>query len=95
MGHDRRRHPLAAACRSSSNSLEFPGFFYNSWTYDLQPQGRYLFAAIIPLGLLFGGTINYEGRWVRTIRAAAWVLLSLLSLYVLWQFAVLNPALRN
>ena len=36
------------------------GSLYNSWTYDFQPQGRYLFSALAPLAVLMGGTIDME-----------------------------------
>ena len=66
---------------------------YNSWTYDYQPQGRYLLSSIIPLGLLLCGPIDMESQRIRTIRTIGWVILYGVSLYSLWRFGIFNPAL--
>ncbi|MDW8325045.1 MAG: hypothetical protein RMK99_00640, partial [Anaerolineales bacterium] len=66
---------------------------YNSWTYDLQWQGRYLFPILIPLGALLGSLWEYESRRVRLLRAVGWVGLFFLGQYGLWKYVILNPAL--
>ena len=67
---------------------------YNSWTYDNQPQGRYLFSSIFPLGLLLCGPIDVESQQVRVVRMIGWMVLYGVSLYVLWHFGILNPVLK-
>jgi hypothetical protein len=66
---------------------------YNSWTFDFQPQGRYLFAALIPLALMEGGLFCYESRSVRGVRLTTWVVLYFIYLAVLWIFVLGNPEL--
>ena len=41
---------------------------YNSWTGDYQPQGRYLFIAIVPLAMWLWGLLPWEGAGLRAIR---------------------------
>ena len=67
---------------------------YNSWTHDFQPQGRYLFPLLLPLALLIGGTIEFEPRWLRTIRVLGILAMSILSLYVLWSVVLQDTGLR-
>ena len=57
---------------------------FNSWTGDYQPQGRYLFVAIVPLALWLWGLLPWEGVWLRAFRLASAVGLMLLALGVLW-----------
>jgi hypothetical protein len=66
---------------------------YNSWTFDFQPQGRYLFAALIPLSLIEAGLIKYESPSVQILRLVSWFGLYLLCLYVLWIYVLGNPVL--
>ena len=66
---------------------------YNSWVFDFQPQGRYLFAALIPLALLQGGLVCYEPRSVKIFRLFSWLILYLLCLGVLWFSVLGNPKL--
>ena len=65
----------------------------NSWTYDFQPQGRYLFASLVPLSILAGGLPVFENRWVKRFRALGWAGLYLLNLYILWFVVIINPVL--
>lgn len=70
------------------------GSIYHSFYFDWQPQGRYLFASIIPLFFLCFGTWSIQGRRWRFIHGLVLCLLIPLSCYVLIEYAVLNPALR-
>lgn len=67
---------------------------YFSWTVDYQPQGRYLFAALLPLTLWVGGVSNSEPKRLLWIRAAIWLALLALSHYILVTRLVISPALR-
>jgi hypothetical protein len=64
---------------------------YNSWMYDVQPQGRYLFSALAPLAVLMGGTIDIEPPLISKLRAYVWIALFVLSLFLLWYFVLRNP----
>jgi hypothetical protein len=66
---------------------------YNSWTVDFQPQGRYLFAALLPLAVISGGAAAYEPRWLRVLRLLIWFALYCLCLYVLWFMVLGEPRL--
>jgi hypothetical protein len=66
---------------------------YHSWTFDYQPQGRYLFSALIPLALILGGTAAGEPRWLQGLRLFIWALLFLLGLYILWVVLLGDPRL--
>jgi hypothetical protein len=66
---------------------------YNSWTFDYQPQGRYLFAALIPLALMWGGTYTFEPRWLRGTRLGIGAVLYGLSLSVVWLTILGSPIL--
>lgn len=66
---------------------------YRSLTYDLQPQGRYLFPSLIPLAILLFGTINYDEKVIRILRFVVFGLLYLLSLYSL-HFLAASPLLQ-
>lgn len=61
---------------------------YRSWTYELQPQGRYLFAGLPALALLLGGTWPQEARWLRGGRLVLWGLLGLLNVWVIQTLVV-------
>jgi hypothetical protein len=73
--------------------LVFASSFYYSWVTDWQPQGRYLFVALLPLGIILGGNPHLEPGWIRRLRVFAWGLLYLLALYVLWTMMLTNPHL--
>jgi hypothetical protein len=66
---------------------------YNSWSIDYQPQGRYLFAALIPLALMLGGTFTFEPRWLRGARLVIGAILYGLSLSVVWLTILGSPML--
>ena len=66
---------------------------YNSWTYDVQPQGRYLFGGLIPLGVLSFGMVPWESQTLRRVRWAIVVFLFGLNVYVLSTAILLNPNL--
>jgi hypothetical protein len=68
---------------------------YNSWTYDFQPQGRYLFPSLVPLAVLLAGTVELEPRWLRTARLLGLAALYLLGLYVVWSVLVASPLLMR
>jgi len=67
----------------------------NSWRVDEQPQGRYLFDALMPAAIIMAGTIALEPRWLRGVRAAAFAVLFVLCQIVLWTTVVFNPALTG
>ena len=64
---------------------------YYSWSFDFQPQGRYLFGAVAPLALLLWGTIPWESKWFARLRMALLIGLALFSQYILWFYVVLQP----
>jgi hypothetical protein len=64
---------------------------FNSWIYDVQPQGRYLFSALTPLAVLMGGTVDIEPSVISDLRAGVWIALLLFSVYLLWHFVLYNP----
>jgi hypothetical protein len=66
---------------------------YNSWTYDFQPQGRYLFPSLIPLAILLAGTMEQEPRWLRRLRLLSWACLYGLGVYVIWSVVLPAPLL--
>jgi hypothetical protein len=66
---------------------------FHSWTFDYQPQGRYLFSTLVPLALIFGGAVESEPRWLRRLRLLIWALLYVLGLYVLWVVLLGDPQL--
>jgi hypothetical protein len=70
------------------------GSMFHSLYYDWQPQGRYLFASLVPVFFLCFGTWMNEGRAWRIVHGLAVLLLVPLSGYVLIEYLVLNPALR-
>lgn len=75
--------------------INFYGSLYHSLYVDLQPQGRYLFACLVPLFFLCLGTWCRE-RWPwRLLHALPLALLLPLAFYVFIEFVVLNPALRG
>lgn len=74
-------------------ALSFLASLYNSWTYDFQPQGRYLFPALIPLAVLMGGTLELEPGRLRALRIASWLLLYGVGVYVLWSVVLPHPLL--
>jgi hypothetical protein len=66
---------------------------YYSWVTDWQPQGRYLFVALLPVGIMAGGNPHLEPGWIHRFRISIWGLLIVLSLYVLWTVMLTNPQL--
>jgi hypothetical protein len=68
--------------------LSIAASLYNSWTYDFQPQGRYLFSSVIPLAMLLAGTVEVENRWCIRFRAVSWLAGFTLCMYVLANFAL-------
>lgn len=71
------------------------GSMIHSWTFDFQPQGRYLSTALIPLALIFGGTAVFEPHLLRIARLFAWFILYGLCLYVLWFIVLQDSRLLN
>jgi hypothetical protein len=67
---------------------------YNSWTHDYQPQGRYLFVAVVPIALWMWGTLPWESPRTRAVRLGSAALLLALCAFVLWQIVLQNPAFR-
>lgn len=68
---------------------------YHSWTFDFQPQGRYLFPSIIPLTLMMAGTYFVEPRGWQRVRAAGWLVACGLCLYTLYRYVLINPNLLS
>lgn len=66
---------------------------YNSWTHDYQPQGRYLFVAVVPIALWMWGTLPWESPRIRAVRLGSAALLLALSAFVLWRIVLENPAM--
>lgn len=67
---------------------------YNSWTFDFQPQGRYLFSALIPLAILLGGPMGAAPPWQRRLGGLGWALLAGIALYILWFVVLPHPSLQ-
>jgi hypothetical protein len=65
----------------------------HSWIADFQPQGRYLFASIIPLAISCSGLAKFENRWIKGLRGLTWCGLYVLNLYILWFVVIINPEL--
>ncbi|RME61138.1 MAG: DUF2142 domain-containing protein [Caldilineae bacterium] len=68
---------------------------YNSWIYDVQPQGRYLFGGLIPLAVLCFGMLPWESQILRRTR---WMIVAFffgLNVYALTSAVLLNPALSK
>lgn len=76
-------------------ALNLFGSLYHSLYFDWQPQGRYLFASLIPIFFLCFGSCAIEGRWWRLVHGLVVAALIALSGYVLIEYAALNPALRS
>lgn len=53
---------------------------YHSWTYDFQPQGRYLFPILGILSILFHETREYLNRYILSL------LISLMFTFSFWSF---------
>jgi hypothetical protein len=66
---------------------------YRSWIYDYQYQGRYLFPSLIPLAIIFGGTLDVESTRMQQLRMLLWTSLYGLGIYVLWTQVAQNPVL--
>jgi hypothetical protein len=64
---------------------------YHSWSYDYQPQGRYLFAALVPIAVWMAGTLPLDSARVRALRLASAALALALSFYVLWYMVIQDP----
>ncbi|HEY1685396.1 MAG TPA: DUF2142 domain-containing protein [Tepidisphaeraceae bacterium] len=98
MALNRRRIPWPIwLCLSTAPLLiagNLFGSLYHSFHYDWQPQGRYLFASLVPLFFLCFGTWSTERKWWRAVRCLAILLLMPLCGYVLLQYVALNPFLR-
>ncbi|HEY1686871.1 MAG TPA: hypothetical protein VGG19_19070 [Tepidisphaeraceae bacterium] len=76
-------------------ALSVFGSMYQSLHIDYQPQGRYLFGALVPIFFLFAGTWKIENRWWRTVHATLFGALFALSIYSLWVFGAIEPRLRD
>lgn len=92
--------PLPISLRSSWTALAAPDA--TAWlpvllnpgpVVDIQPQGRFLYAALIPLALLLSRAAQ-ESRRGRHIYVGLWTALLLLSHYALFSTFVVNGALR-
>ncbi|HEY1684139.1 MAG TPA: hypothetical protein VGG19_05210, partial [Tepidisphaeraceae bacterium] len=75
--------------------LNIYGSLYHSLHIDDQPQGRYLFASLIGVFFLTFGTWKLEGFWWKFFHSLIAISLFTLSMYVLIEYVVLNPALRG
>jgi hypothetical protein len=68
--------------------LNIAASIYNSWTYDFQPQGRYLFSSLIPFAILLAGTVAVENKWSIIFRMVSWLVGHALCIYVLATYAI-------
>jgi len=75
-------------CAPFSILLNIAASIYSSWTYDFQPQGRYLFSSIIPLAVLLAGTVSTETKKCITLRVISWLVCYGLCIYVLISYAM-------
>lgn len=62
---------------------------------DFQPQGRYLFASLIPVALLLTGTIPFDSRRLRAGRTWIFGVLYAVCVSTLVATVLLNPALSR
>jgi hypothetical protein len=60
-----------------------------------QPQGRYLFPALVPVALIVTGTVPSESRKLKMTRLLLFAVLYLACLYSLVTTVLLNPALSR
>jgi len=68
--------------------LNIAASLYNSWVYDFQPQGRYLFSSLVPFVILLAGTVYVENKWSITLRVITWLASYVLCTYVLVTYVV-------
>ncbi len=62
---------------------------YHSMHIDFQAQGRYLFCALIPISILFVGTVDFESRKIKIVRVGIFIVLYSLSVFSLFFIAPL------
>jgi len=75
-------------CAPFSILLNIAASIYSSWTYDFQPQGRYLFSSLIPLAVLVAGTVSVESKKSMSLRIISWLICYGLCIYVLINYAM-------
>ncbi len=68
--------------------LNIAASIYSSWTYDFQPQGRYLFSSLMPLAMLLAGTIPIENKKSIILRAISWLVSYVLCMYVVVSYVL-------
>jgi hypothetical protein len=73
--------------------LHFLGSMYNSWTYDFQPQGRYLFSMIPALACFLFLTAHQPFRWKKIFRGSVLVIAIVINVYTL-SLVLSSPILR-
>jgi len=66
---------------------------YRSLHVGFQPQGRYLFASLIPVALMQTGTAHAEGVNLKTVRIATFAVMYAICIYSLIFVVATNPAL--
>jgi len=66
--------------------INFASSMYHSWTFEYQPQGRYLYGSVVALSLLLSGTVEIEPKWLKLVRVTLFFLMTGLSVYILWTY---------
>jgi hypothetical protein len=69
--------------------------WYNSWIHDSQPQGRYLFVAVVHIAVWMWGTLPWEGPRLHAVRLASAAVLLVMCVYSLQLGIFLNPAFQT
>ena len=64
---------------------------YRSLHVGFQPQGRYLFASLIPVALMQTGTAHAEGVNLKTVRIATFAVMYAICIYSLIFVVATNP----
>lgn len=71
-------------------ALNFAASIYNSVYVNFQPQGRYLFPALLPFSFLLMGTMSVQNGGLKITRAIMWGAAYLICLYSLFFVAATN-----
>jgi hypothetical protein len=74
--------------------LNFIASMYNSYYRVFSPQGRYIFASLIPFSLLFLGNIFNERGRIKHLRLAIYVVLYLLCIFSIVFIILRSPTLH-
>jgi len=85
-GPDPATAPVVGGAAIAVGALVTLALWY-SWSYDYQPQGRYLLPAIAPLGLLLCGIEIERRRWRDGALAALLIVASAVVAWLVWSLA--------